>query len=80
MVRTSKIGVLVRTCSASKLSAFTVFTPLFGVLASYFNMHEPLTPAFAGAALVVIAGLFLVNRPNSPVPITTDALLTVPKT
>jgi drug/metabolite transporter (DMT)-like permease len=71
---------LVKTYSASKLSAFSFFTPLFGVLASYFILHEPLTLAFAAAALLVIAGLFLVNRPNPTVPITTDALLTVPKT
>jgi drug/metabolite transporter (DMT)-like permease len=71
---------LVKTYSASKLSAFSFFTPLFGVLASYFILHEPLTLAFAAAALLVIAGLFLVNRPNSTVPITTDALLRVPKT
>jgi drug/metabolite transporter (DMT)-like permease len=71
---------LVKTYSASKLSAFTFITPLFGVLASYFILHEPLTLAFAAAALLVIAGLYLVNRPNPTVPITTDALLTVPKT
>jgi drug/metabolite transporter (DMT)-like permease len=71
---------LVKTYSASKLSAFSFFTPLFGVLASYFILHEPLTLAFAAAALLVIAGLFLVNRPNPTVPITTDGLLTVPKT
>jgi drug/metabolite transporter (DMT)-like permease len=71
---------LVKTYSASKLSAFSFFTPLFGVLASYFILHEPLTLAFVAAALLVIAGLFLVNRPNPTVPITTDALLTVPKT
>jgi drug/metabolite transporter (DMT)-like permease len=71
---------LVKSYSASKLSAFSFFTPLFGVLASYFILHEPLTLAFAAAALLVIAGLFLVNRPNPMVPNTTDALLTVPKT
>jgi drug/metabolite transporter (DMT)-like permease len=71
---------LVKTYSASKLSAFSFFTPLFGVLASYFILHEPLTLAFAAAALLVIVGLFLVNRPNPTVPITTDGLLTVPKT
>ena len=54
---------LVKTYSASKLSAFTFFTPLFGVVASYFIMHDALTVAFGAAALLVIAGLFLVNRP-----------------
>jgi drug/metabolite transporter (DMT)-like permease len=55
--------MLVRTYSASKLSAFTFFTPLFGVAAGTLVMHDPLTPAFAGAAVLVIAGLILVNRP-----------------
>ena len=68
---------LVKTYSASKLSAFTFITPLFGVVASYFIMHDTLTPAFGAAALLVIAGLYMVNRP-SPVPI--DPLLNVTKT
>lgn len=41
---------LVKTYSASKLSAFTFITPLFGA-----------------AALLVIAGLYLVNRPETKV-------------
>ncbi len=55
---------LVKTYSASKLSAFTFITPLFGVVASYFILHEALTLAFGAAALLVIAGLYLVNRPD----------------
>ncbi len=55
---------LVKTYSASKLSAFTFITPLFGVVASYFILHDTLTPAFGAAALLVIAGLYLVNRPG----------------
>src|SRR5450631_1076891 len=60
--------VLVKTYSASKLSAFTFITPLFGVVASYFIMHDTLTPVFGAAALLVIAGLYLVNRPNTSGP------------
>src|ERR1700730_14439140 len=59
---------LVKTYSASKLSAFTFITPLFGVVASYFIMHDTLTPVFGAAALLVIAGLYLVNRPNTSGP------------
>ncbi len=55
---------LVQTYSASKLSAFTFITPLFGVAASYFIMHDTLTLAFGAAALLVIAGLYFVNRPD----------------
>jgi drug/metabolite transporter (DMT)-like permease len=56
--------VLVKTYSASKLSSFTFITPLFGVVASYFIMHDSLTLAFGAAALLVISGLYLVNRPE----------------
>ncbi len=59
---------LVKTYSASKLSAFTFITPLFGVVASYFIMHDTLTLAFGAAALLVIAGLYLVNRPDVSAP------------
>jgi len=55
---------LVKTYSASKLSAFTFITPLFGVMASYVIMHAVLTPVFGAAALLVIAGLYLVTRPS----------------
>jgi drug/metabolite transporter (DMT)-like permease len=58
---------LVKTYSASKLSAFTFVTPLFGVVASYFIMHDTLTIAFGIAALLVIAGLYLVNKPDTKV-------------
>lgn len=71
---------LVKTYSASKLSAFTFITPLFGVVASYFIMHDTLTLAFGAAALLVIAGLYLVNRPSPVVPVPTDPLLNVTKT
>jgi drug/metabolite transporter (DMT)-like permease len=71
---------LVKTYSASKLSAFTFITPLFGVVASYFIMHDTLTPVFGAAALLVIAGLFLVNRPSPVAAVRTDPLLNVTKT
>jgi drug/metabolite transporter (DMT)-like permease len=72
--------MLVKTYSASKLSAFTFITPLFGVVASYFIMHDTLTLAFGAAALLVIAGLYLVNRPSPVVPAAIDPLLNVTKT
>ncbi len=72
--------MLVKTYSASKLSAFTFITPLFGVVASYFIMHDTLTVAFGAAALLVIAGLYLVNRPDPTVPVAIDPLLNVTKT
>jgi len=71
---------LVKTYSASKLSAFTFITPLFGVVASYFILHDTLTPVFGAAALLVIAGLYLVNRPGPVVPAAIDPLLNVTET
>jgi drug/metabolite transporter (DMT)-like permease len=72
--------VLVKTYSASKLSAFTFITPLFGVVASYLILHDTLTPVFGVAALLVIAGLFLVNRPSPAVPVPANPLLNVTET
>jgi drug/metabolite transporter (DMT)-like permease len=67
--------VLVKAYSASKLSAFTFITPLFGVLASYLILHDTLNPIFGAAALLVIAGLFLVNRTSAAVPVPANPLL-----
>jgi drug/metabolite transporter (DMT)-like permease len=53
---------LIARYSASRLSAFTFLTPLFGVTAGYLALGEPLTPAFAAAVVLVTAGLVLVNR------------------
>ncbi len=57
---------MVKTYSASKLSAFTFITPLFGVVAAYFIMHDTLTPVFGVAALLVITRdhIFQFNKPN----------------
>jgi drug/metabolite transporter (DMT)-like permease len=53
---------LIARYSASRLSAFTFLTPLFGVAAGHLMLGEPLTPAFAAAVALVAAGLVLVNR------------------
>jgi len=47
---------------AARLAVFSFMTPLFGVLAGVAVLGEPLRPAFAGAALLVGAGIVLVNR------------------
>jgi drug/metabolite transporter (DMT)-like permease len=71
---------LVKSYSASKLSAFTFITPLFGVVASYLILHDSLTLTFGAAALLVISGLYLVNRPSPAIPAAIDPLLNVTKT
>jgi drug/metabolite transporter (DMT)-like permease len=50
--------------SASRLSAFTFLTPLFGVAAGHLVLNEPFTAPFAIAVALVAAGLMLVNRPR----------------
>jgi drug/metabolite transporter (DMT)-like permease len=50
--------------SASRLSAFSFLTPLFGIAAGPLVLGDPLTPAFAVAVVLVMAGLVLVNRPS----------------
>ncbi len=50
--------------SAARLSVFSFLAPLFGVAAGHFVLGEPLTPAFAAAVALVVAGLLLVNRPR----------------
>lgn len=53
---------LIKKYSASRVSAFTFLTPLFGVAAGHFVLGEPLTPAFLAAVVFVAGGLVLVNR------------------
>jgi drug/metabolite transporter (DMT)-like permease len=55
---------LVQRYSASRLSAFTFLTPLFGVASGHFVLGEPVSWAFGAAVALVIAGLILVNRPG----------------
>lgn len=55
---------LVKHYSASRLSAFTFLTPLFGIVAAHLILGDPLDWPFALAAALVVAGLILVNRPR----------------
>jgi drug/metabolite transporter (DMT)-like permease len=55
---------LIQRYSASRLSVLTFLSPMFGVLAGHAILGEPLTPAFAAAAALVLAGLIIVNRPR----------------
>jgi drug/metabolite transporter (DMT)-like permease len=48
--------------SATRLSAFTFLSPLFGVAAGHLVLNDPLTPAFLLAVALVAGGLVLVNR------------------
>jgi drug/metabolite transporter (DMT)-like permease len=46
---------------AARLSVFSFLTPFFGVLGGVLVLDEPLTPSFSAAALLVGAGIVLVN-------------------
>jgi drug/metabolite transporter (DMT)-like permease len=49
---------------AGRLAVFSFLTPLFGVAFGVIFLSEPLSAAFVGAALLVGAGIVLVNRPS----------------
>ena len=46
---------------ASRLAVFSFMTPLFGVAFGMLFLADPVTPAFIGAAVLVGAGIALVN-------------------
>ena len=53
---------LVRHYPAPKLSSFTFLTPIFGVLAGWLVLDEPLTASLLIAVTLVAAGVYLVNK------------------
>jgi drug/metabolite transporter (DMT)-like permease len=52
---------LLRRYLAARLSVLAFLTPMFGVLAGVVLLAEPLTPFFTAAALLIGAGIVLVN-------------------
>ena len=56
---------LLRRYLAARLSVLSFLTPMFGVLCGVIFLREPLTGYFAFAALLVGAGIVLVNLPRS---------------
>jgi drug/metabolite transporter (DMT)-like permease len=52
---------LIHKYSVSRLSAFTFFTPIFGVLSAVFFLHEELTVSLIIGLPMVSMGIFLVN-------------------
>jgi drug/metabolite transporter (DMT)-like permease len=55
---------LVRHYPATRLSAFTLLTPIFGLLAGVGLLHEPVTPRLALGLAAVVFGIAVVNRPR----------------
>lgn len=54
---------LVSRHSASRLAAFSVLTPIFGVVAGWALLGDSLGSLFGAAVVLVALGLWLVNRP-----------------
>ena len=58
---------LIRTYSATKLSAFTLLTPVVALVAGAVLLHEAVTPRTLVALVAVCLGLVAVNlRPRRP--------------
>ena len=55
---------LIRHYPAPRLASFSFLTPLFGVLAGWWILDEPLTAGLLLAMVMVAAGIYLVNRPG----------------
>ena len=56
---------LMRHYPATKISAFTLLTPVFGLLLGALLLAEPITARLLVALVGVSAGIFLVNRPGT---------------
>ena len=59
---------LIRHYPAARLASFTFLTPIFGVLAGWVVLDEPLTSALLSAVFLVACGVYLVNRRSSAAP------------
>lgn len=55
---------LVRHYPATRLSAFTLLTPVFGLLMGALLLGEPITLRLMIALLGVVFGIYMVNRPQ----------------
>ena len=53
---------LIRHYPATRISAFTLLTPIFGLLAGVLLLGEPVTTRLLVALAAVVAGIALVNR------------------
>jgi drug/metabolite transporter (DMT)-like permease len=56
---------LVRHYPATRLSSFTLLTPVFGLALGALLLREPVTPRLALALVGVTLGIWLVNRPKA---------------
>ncbi len=57
---------MIHTYPVSHLTAFTFLTPLFGVILSGLTLDEPIPFLLWGGLILVVIGIYLVNRPRRP--------------
>jgi drug/metabolite transporter (DMT)-like permease len=57
---------LMRHYPATRLAAFTLLTPVFGLLLGALLLGEPITPRLIVALVTVAGGIVLVNRSPQP--------------
>jgi drug/metabolite transporter (DMT)-like permease len=55
---------LIRHYPGARLASFTFLTPIFGVLAGWFVLDEPVSASLVAALILVALGVYLVNRPS----------------
>jgi drug/metabolite transporter (DMT)-like permease len=55
---------LLRRYNVAQLSVFLFLTPLFGVSFGVFLLHDPLDMFFILGAVLVLAGITLVSKPD----------------
>lgn len=63
---------LIARYPASQVASFVFLTPVFGVIAGTTLLHEPLSMALLAALVLIAAGIYIINRPQS-VPVTPPA-------
>ena len=59
----------VRRLGAAKAAAYTLLVPVFGVSSSIIVLGEPLRPGLVVGGMIVLAGLWLVQRPARQPPV-----------
>lgn len=69
---------LIRHYPATQLSAFTLLTPVFGLLAGVLLLGEPMTLRLLVALAAVAGGIALVSRPQRPNPVSPGRQHTAP--
>ena len=55
---------LLKHCAPTKVATYAYVNPVIAVLLGWLVLHEPLTPIIGVAAIIILAGVLLVQWPN----------------